>query len=253
MIIRRKKNGLAKLIIFCFFLYILSSFRKIQFGLEPVQRREKFLNEEEYLQVNESENVLTPRNGDSPGEMGEPYKIDMTDNKNKVRVDAGWSRHAYNEYVSDLISVERSLPDLRDNLCKAHDRLLPTLPQASVIVCFHNEGWSALLRTVHSILNRSPQELLKEIILVDDASDLKHLKTDLESYMSKHQKVKIVRAEERVGLIRARLIGASKASGPVLIFLDSHIECTGWMEPLLNRISRNSTFVICPVIDAIDK
>ena len=121
-------------------------------------------------------------------------------------------------------------------------------------MCFHNEGWSALLRTVHSILNRSPQELLKEIILVDDASDMKHLKTDLESYMSKHQKVKIVRAEERVGLIRARLIGASKASGPVLIFLDSHVECTpGWMEPLLDRIARNSTFVVCPVIDAIDK
>ena len=39
-----------------------------------------------------------------------------------------------------------------------------------MVVCFHNEGWSALLRTVHSIIDRSPPQLLKQIVLVDDAS-----------------------------------------------------------------------------------
>ena len=36
---------------------------------------------------------------------------------------------------------------------------------------FHNEGWSTLLRTVHSVLNRSPPHMLQEIVMVDDYSD----------------------------------------------------------------------------------
>ncbi|KAK3858247.1 hypothetical protein Pcinc_035551 [Petrolisthes cinctipes] len=136
--------------------------------------------------------------------------------------------------------------------CKAPNRFLDNLPETSVIVCFHNEAWSVLLRTVHSILDRSPPQFLKEIILVDDNSDMPHLMQQLEDYMAQYPKVRIVRAPKREGLIRARLMGARHATAPVLTFLDSHCECTtGWLEPLLARIAYNSQTVVCPVIDVV--
>ena len=45
------------------------------------------------------------------------------------------------------------------------------LSEACVIIIFHNEALSVLLRTVHSVLDRSKPNILREIILVDDFSN----------------------------------------------------------------------------------
>lgn len=55
------------------------------------------------------------------------------------------------------------------NSCKKK-KYLNHLMNASVIVPFHNEHWSTLLRTAWSVLNRSPKHLIHEVILVDDYS-----------------------------------------------------------------------------------
>lgn len=47
---------------------------------------------------------------------------------------------------------------------------LAQLPSLSVILIFMDEALSVIQRAVTSIINRTPPQLLKEIILVDDFS-----------------------------------------------------------------------------------
>ncbi|KAH8290596.1 hypothetical protein KR054_004356 [Drosophila jambulina] len=205
--------------------------------------------------VEDTKKVIDPPSDvdDNPGEMGKPVKLpkEMPEDMKKA-VDDGWTKNAFNQYVSDLISVHRSLPDPRDAWCKDTAQYRTDLPKTDVIICFHNEAWTVLLRTVHSVLDRSPEHLIGKIILVDDYSDMPHLKKQLEDYFKPYPKVQIIRGQKREGLIRARILGANHAKSAVLTYLDSHCECTeGWLEPLLDRIARNPTTVVCPVIDVI--
>lgn len=81
----------------------------------------------------------------------------------------------------------------------------------------HNEAWSILMRAIWSVINRSPDNLLEELILVDDFSDKFHLKDKLEKYLPTiSSKIKLIRAEKREGLIRARVIGAKTAKVHIL-------------------------------------
>uniref|UniRef100_H3BH33 Polypeptide N-acetylgalactosaminyltransferase n=1 Tax=Latimeria chalumnae TaxID=7897 RepID=H3BH33_LATCH len=181
------------------------------------------------------------------GEQGKPFLMTDAD-----RVDQAYRENGFNIYVSDKISLNRSLTDIRHVNCKKK-LYLEKLPNTSIIIPFHNEGWSSLLRTVHSILNRSPPELIAEIVLVDDFSDREHLKKRLEEYMAHFPKVRIVRTKKREGLIRTRMLGASVATGEVITFLDSHCEANvNWLPPLLDRIAQDRKTIVCPMIDVID-
>ncbi|CAL1538257.1 unnamed protein product [Lymnaea stagnalis] len=196
------------------------------------------------------------RDPSGPGEGGGGVVVDAKtlSEVEKSKYDAGWSDNSFNQYASDMISVYRGLPDGRGAYCRDQAQSFKAeLPQISVIIIFHNEAWSVLLRSVHSILSRTPKTLLREIILVDDFSTKEYLKAPLEKYFNAYPEVVIVRATKRQGLTRARLLGYFVSTAPVLVFLDSHIECfPEWAGPLSARIGVDPNVVAFPSIEVID-
>lgn len=89
---------------------------------------------------------------------------------------------------------------------------------------------------------------------MDDFSDKINLKGQLDTYIQRwHGKVRIIRNEQREGLIRTRSRGAQEAKGDVIVFLDAHCEVNvNWLPPLLAPIYRDPTIMTVPVIDGID-
>ncbi|XP_069119235.1 polypeptide N-acetylgalactosaminyltransferase 13-like [Argopecten irradians] len=158
----------------------------------------------------------------------------------------------YNISASDTISVRRPVPDTRYPGCLNITYPMETLLTVSVVVIFHNEALSTLLRTVHSVIDRSPTDVLKEVILVDDASTMAYLWDDLDMYLSLVPKARVIRNRQRAGLVRSRMTGARNASGDVLVFFDAHMECnTHWLEPLLHMLQTEPTAILQPLVDII--
>ena len=149
---------------------------------------------------------------------------------------------------------------------------------------------STLLRTIRSVIMRSPASLLTEIILIDDHSTQRcihpspHCKSRiaaLEPDIYEMEKVQYVRMAKREGLIRARMLGAEVAKGEVKCTLcGAAPHCnrcssistaiakstySGWrlellcsahiimrFQPLLQRIREDYANVVTPVIDVLD-
>ncbi|XP_069172165.1 polypeptide N-acetylgalactosaminyltransferase 11 isoform X2 [Procambarus clarkii] len=163
----------------------------------------------------------------------------------------GYRLHAFNTLISTRLSLHRPIPDTRNKRCMDINYPLQ-LPAASIVICFYREDHSALLRTIHSILDRTPSHLLREILLIDDTNNENYHAEVLDEIAGISKKISVLQTPQREGLIRARVFGARHASGEVLVFLDSHVEVNvGWLEPLLARVSENRNHVVTPIIDVI--
>lgn len=188
-----------------------------------------------------------------PGEQGQPL-IGVAEEEEELNQRL-FDENGYFGLISDKISVNRSVVDLRHPKCKKL-RYLKELPTVSVVIPFYNDHLSVLLRTVHSVINRSPEKLLKEVILINDRSTKEFLYEPLKSYLRENfssSKVKLLELPVRSGLIWARLAGARAASGDVLVFLDSHTEPNvNWLPPLLEPIAMDYRICVCPFIDVIE-
>ena len=144
---------------------------------KEIQDNEKLVQEQK---INLGENLVQfkkPPNVfgvDNLGEFGAPVIMPaQIPPEIQEIVDEGWKTHGFNQYVSDLVPVRRKLPDRLSSECKAKaETYRKNLTPTSIIMIFHNEAWSTLLRSVHSVLDRTPDHLIEEIILVDDFSEM---------------------------------------------------------------------------------
>lgn len=131
---------------------------------------------------------------------GERGKIaHLIDANDIAQGDKELQKLAINTALSEHISYNRTILDARNPACRKKTFDLAALPTATVIIIFFNEPYSVLVRTVHSVVNTSPVELLKEVILVDDGSSNVELKQKLDYYVETRfgSKVKIVRLKNR--------------------------------------------------------
>ncbi|KAI4817444.1 hypothetical protein KUCAC02_010845 [Chaenocephalus aceratus] len=181
------------------------------------------------------------------GEMGKAVQLEEREVESSLV-----QKYGFNEVVSEKISLHRRLPEARHPECFG-EQYSESLPSTSVVICFHDEAWSTLLRTVHSVLDTAPKQYLQEVLLVDDMSQHGHLKSVLSEYVSHLDGVRLIRSTKRLGVGGCRTLGAARAAGEVLVFMDSHCECQkGWLEPLLERVAQDRTRVVSPIMDVID-
>uniref|UniRef100_A0A1A8P3Z9 Polypeptide N-acetylgalactosaminyltransferase n=1 Tax=Nothobranchius pienaari TaxID=704102 RepID=A0A1A8P3Z9_9TELE len=190
-----------------------------------------------------------------PGGPGEGAKPFVLGPEYKDSVQASIKEFGFNMVASDMISLDRTISDIRHEECQYwhYDERLLT---SSVIIVFHNEGWSTLMRTIHSVIKRTPRQFLAEIVMIDDFSNKVHLKERLEEYIKQwNGLVKLFRNEKREGLIQARSIGAKKATkGQVLIYLDAHCEVgINWYAPLVAPISKDRSPAMAGGLFAIER
>jgi polypeptide N-acetylgalactosaminyltransferase len=160
--------------------------------------------------------------------------------------------NCFNLRRSDSLALDRDVPDVRKGGCIAMTYDVESLPPVSIVFVFFNEPLSPLLRSIVSVLNRSPARLIKEIILVDDGSTAPWTKEPLEEQLQLYPKVSLRRMPVRQGLMATRTEGARIASASVVVFLDSHIEVqTAWLEPMIARLAGDRKRVVMPIIDTI--
>ncbi|XP_034482469.1 putative polypeptide N-acetylgalactosaminyltransferase 12 [Drosophila innubila] len=174
-----------------------------------------------------------------------------------------WLEFGYNAWLAERIPLRRELPDVRDRRCLniSYEHVMQGEPGVSLIVIFRNEQLAMLLRTLHSLRDRTDPEFVGELLVINDNSDMGIWTEELsrhafDAYVWQHirSSAKIFHMEEQMGLVRARRFAASMSEFEILVFLDAHVEVNeGWLEPLLEVIITDPYSVACPQLDLLDE
>lgn len=120
--------------------------------------------------------------------------------------------------------------------------------RVSVVVASHNEG-ELLAKTIRSCIETT-DDLDREIIVADDASS----DGSIQAIQRAFPEVRVVMFPKRRGCSATKDLGARRARGDVLVFLDGHCKPERWaIERLVNDVEEaEGRAVVTPRIPALD-
>ena len=121
--------------------------------------------------------------------------------------------------------------------------------KVSVLITFKDELASILLRTITSIVIRTPENLLHELVLIDDGS-LHDNQIEVEEYTAYFGvTLRWYRLNVSIGIANARHYGLKLTTGTVVVILDSHMVVSDmWLPPLLRTLVDKPRGIAVPLV-----
>ena len=144
-----------------------------------------------------------------------------------------------------LLPASKPPPDIKclDYLDRVYSE------RVTVLITHKNELLLLLYRALTTIVERTPSDLLHEILLIDDGSDKDDSLEILEYCRVFGIPVRMMRNNVSVGIANARYAGIRAASGDVIAILDSHMEVSEiWLQPLLEILKHKPAAVAIPLV-----
>jgi glycosyltransferase involved in cell wall biosynthesis len=113
----------------------------------------------------------------------------------------------------------------------------------SIVMSALNEEY--IEKTIDTILENTPSELIDNIIVVDDCSD--------KPVVINKPKTTVIRNNIRQGLIRSRQIATEASQSEIVVSIDPHVKVSvGWLQPIITRLEHKYDCVAVPLTRGLD-
>lgn len=169
-------------------------------------------------------------------------------------------KFGYNAWLVEQLPPRLPVKRVRHKLCERSAESAESQSGVSIVVIFRNEQMAMLLRTLHSIVAATPAELLSELLVIDDHSDInywdqKYSRETFNAYLKSnvYRAARFIHLEGAVGVVRARRFAVTQIATETVVFVDAHVEVSaGWLPPLLEAIAGDNRTLATPLLDVLD-
>lgn len=149
---------------------------KLNYDQIDIYVKDDLVKESKHDKINQISQTAKSSTKKTSNAIDNILELGYINNKEEEKIrEEGFRNHSFNLLISNRLGYKREISDTRHQKCRSLNYTsIDQLPKTSIIICFYNEAKSTLLRTVQSIIDRTEDQLIEEIILVNDFSDSKH-------------------------------------------------------------------------------